>query len=179
MMNRKLPREGSKKGGVRIRVYRKTDLKACRKLWKELTEKHREIYSDPTIGGDDPGMFFDDHLRRVGSKRIWIAEEGGEVVGLVGLVVEGEDAEIEPLVVAKSRRGRGIGGTLAKEAMTAAKEVEGVKFITVRPVARNKEAIEFFRKQGLVNVGRVEFFTDLAGKKWKKGLRIHGLDFNH
>lgn len=162
-----------------MRGYRRTDLDACRGLWQELTERHREIYADPTIGGDDPGRFFDDHLRRVGPKRIWVAEEKGKVVGFVGLIVEGEDAEIEPLVVERASRGRGIGVRLATEAMAKARLLKGVKFLTVRPVARNREAIEFFWKLGLVNVGRVELFTDLAGKRWKKGFRMHDLEFGH
>lgn len=164
---------------MEIRGYRKTDLMACRRLWKELVERHREIYDDRSIGGVDPGRFFDEHLKRVGPKRIWVAADGREVVGFVGLLVEGEDAEIEPLVVTEGRRGEGIGGLLVKEAMSSAKSVKGVKFITVRPVARNKEALEFFRSHGLTNVGRVELFADLAGKKWRKGLRIHGLEYNY
>lgn len=172
-------RRAPKKAAARVRTYRKADLKACCELWKELTEKHREIYDDPTIGGDDPGLFFDDHLRRVGPRRIWVAEVEGEVVGFIGLIVESEDAEIEPLVVTRSMRGRGVGNALAKKALAEARGIKGVKFLMVRPVARNREAIQFFREQGLVNVGRVELFTDLAGKKWKKRLRIHGLEFGY
>lgn len=124
-------------------------------------------------------MFFDEHLRRAGAKRIWVAERRDEVVGLVGLLVEREDAEIEPLVVTRSTRGHGVGRALVKQAVAAAKGVRGVKFVSVRPVARNKEAIEFFRKQGLANIGRVELFMDLAGRKWKKGLQVHDLEFGY
>lgn len=105
--------------------------------------------------------------------------DGDEVVGLVGLLVEGEDAEIEPLVVTRRKRGRGIGNLLAKEAMRSASGIKGVRFLTVRPVARNKEALAFFRKQGFVNIGRMELFADLEGKKWKRGLRIHSLEYNY
>jgi len=165
------------KESIVIRGYRKSDLASCRRLWKELVERHREIYADPAIGGDDPGKFFDEHLKRVGPKRLWVAVDGDEVVGLIGLIVEGEDAEIEPLVVANGSRGRGIGQQLAEQAMAVASATKGVKFLTVRPVARNKEALAFFRAQGLVNIGKVELFADLAHKKWKKGLRIHGLEY--
>lgn len=102
-----------------------------------------------------------------------------KVVGFVGLVVEGEDAEIEPLVVARGKRGKGIGRQLVRQAAAAAARAKGVKFLTVRPVARNKEALAFFRAQGLANVGRIELFTDLAGRKWKKGLKIHGLEYRY
>ncbi len=178
-MTRRSRRSASAEDEVRIRVYRNNDLRACRDLWRELVIKHREIYVDASIGGSDPGKFFDVHLKKTGRKRIWVAEEKGRVVGFVGLVVEGEDAEIEPLIVTKDRRGRGVGRKLAKHAMMAARSVDGVKFLTVRPVARNKEALEFFRRQGLVNVGSIELFTDFLGKEWKRGLKIHDLEYGY
>jgi hypothetical protein len=30
-----------------------------------MTERHRVICEDPTIGGENPGLDFDDHLSRV------------------------------------------------------------------------------------------------------------------
>jgi len=36
------------------RKYRSSDIEQCRSLWKELTEWHRIIYKDPTIGGENP-----------------------------------------------------------------------------------------------------------------------------
>jgi hypothetical protein len=44
---------------INIREYRDTDYESCRGLWVELTGRHREIYGDPAIGGDDPGRGFD------------------------------------------------------------------------------------------------------------------------
>jgi hypothetical protein len=38
---------------VVIRHFRSADLEACRALWVDLTERHREIYADETIGGPD------------------------------------------------------------------------------------------------------------------------------
>jgi hypothetical protein len=40
---------------VDVREFRSTDLDACRGLYAQLFEHHREVYADPTIGGDDPG----------------------------------------------------------------------------------------------------------------------------
>ena len=63
-----------------VRDYADSDYGACRSLWAELTEYHRSIYGDPSIGGDDPGAGFDDYLaesRRTGS---WVAEFRGGVV---------------------------------------------------------------------------------------------------
>ncbi len=174
-----MPRSGKKAPLTTVRGYRSSDLDCCRNLWEELTVRHREIYDDPSIGGDRPGMFFDEHLKRVGSRNIWVASRGGRVVGFVGLIVEGEDAEIEPLVVTKDLRGSGIGAMLTSAAAAKAARTKGVKFLTVRPVIRNVEAMRFFRKMGLVNVGRIELFKDLKGRKWSKSLKIHDLELGY
>ena len=47
---------------VIVRAYAGGDYGAGRSLWAELTEYHRGIYGDPSIGGDDPGAGFDDYL---------------------------------------------------------------------------------------------------------------------
>ena len=60
-----------------VRDYAESDYGACRSLWAELTEYHRVIYGDPSIGDDDPGAGFDDYLassHRLGS---WVAGSGG------------------------------------------------------------------------------------------------------
>jgi hypothetical protein len=46
---------GDRSDQVKIRNYRADDLAACRALWVELTEWHRQIYASPQIGGTDPG----------------------------------------------------------------------------------------------------------------------------
>src|SRR6266568_5659081 len=75
-----------------VRDYAEGDYRACRALWTELTEYHRSIYGDPSIGGDDPGAGFDGYLatsQRIGS---WVAESDGRVVGLTGLLDRGRSA---------------------------------------------------------------------------------------
>src|SRR6266852_8310792 len=90
----------SKSVGV-IRPYEDRDRKACRALWRELTQVHRDLYDTQAIGGDgDPGDFFDEHLERVGPERVWVAEEAGAVVGFAVLIVDGNAGELEPIVVA-------------------------------------------------------------------------------
>jgi hypothetical protein len=48
-------------GPVQIREYLTRDLDACRALYSQLVEHHREIYADPAIGGDDPAAGFDEY----------------------------------------------------------------------------------------------------------------------
>ena len=44
---------------ISIRAYEARDLGACRDLWRELTQRNRDIYDDQAIGGDDPGSYFE------------------------------------------------------------------------------------------------------------------------
>jgi len=152
---------------------------ACRALWIELNEWHREIYESPGLGGPDPGRYFDRHLERVGPERIWVAEVGGRVVGLAGLMLEEGEAELEPLVVSASYRGRGIGQRLVRTVLEAAR-AEGMSQLSVRPVARNETAVHYFHALGFNVLGRIELFTDVSPTEeqvWKPGERLAGRDF--
>ncbi len=160
---------------ITIRPYQPPDLAACRVLWTELTEHHRIIYEDPSIGGDDPGSYFDRYLQTPGLARVWVAEIDGQAAGMTGLIVNGEEAEVEPVIVTASRRSEGIGRMLLAEAVEEAKR-RGVRFLSVRPVARNAEAIHFFVENGFRLVGQVELFQDLSPsseRSWKKGISLH------
>jgi ribosomal protein S18 acetylase RimI-like enzyme len=162
-----------------IRSYESPDLVACRELWVVLTERHREIYSAPWIGGSDPGLQFDDHLRRVGAGQLWVAEASEAVVGLSGLILEDGGAELEPLVVAPEWRGMGIGGLLLAKARAAAIAAGATSF-NVRAVARNAEAIQFYRAAGFNVLGFIEMFEDLredSPARWVAGETIAGTTF--
>ena len=71
---------------AKVRGYEPRDLDACRGLWVELTQWHRDIFNAPEIGGDDPGRAFDEHLANVGAENIWVAEVDGRLAGLAGLI---------------------------------------------------------------------------------------------
>ena len=164
---------------VEIRLYKESDLDICRELWLELTLVHRSIYNDPAIGGDDPGAGFDKHVALAGPKRIWVAEAKGEVIGMVGLLVGDEEAEIEPLVVAEAYQGKGIGRALLDHAVEEANKTD-IKYLSVKPVARNTEAISFFHHSGFGTVGHIQLFMDLKGKgTWIPELEIFGNRFNY
>ncbi len=162
-----------------VRPYESRDLEACRALWVELTEWHREIYAAPTIGGDDPGAQFDEHLARVGAERLWVAEEDGRVVGLTGLIHDDETTEVEPVVVSRELRGSGVGRQLVETVIAAAREA-GIKQLAVRPVGRNANAIRFFGAMGFGTIGHIQLFMDFGdpeGSKWRAGEEIAGCEF--
>ena len=149
-----------------VRPYAPTDLDACRRLWEVLTERHRLIYDDLSIGGDNVGLFFDAHLARVGPQNIWVAEEDGVVVGMSGLIVGDGEAEIEPVVVAEAHRSGGIGTLLLNEGVARARAL-GVQYLNIAPVARNSRAIELFVRAGFRIIGHVQLFIELEGRPGK------------
>jgi N-acetylglutamate synthase-like GNAT family acetyltransferase len=161
-----------------VRSYRAADLDACRALWVELTEHHRLIYQDDAIGGADPGLQFDAHLAAVGPGHLWVADDDGAVVGLAGLIVDGSDGEVEPVVVTVDRRGEGIGQSLVGAVISAARAA-GIRLLSVRPVARNTDAIGFFRDLGFGVLGHVEVFMDLTERadRWVPGETIADREF--
>ncbi len=162
-----------------IRTYQSEDLEACRSLWADLTQHHRELYVDPTIGGDQPGLYFDRHLQQVGADHIWVAVRNGQVIGFVGLILGGLEAEVEPIIVQRDCRCEGVGQSLLEQAVAAARQA-GVRYLTVRPVARNLAAILFFFQAGFELLGRPELFMDLQAPesaRWKPGPEVFGCTF--
>jgi ribosomal protein S18 acetylase RimI-like enzyme len=160
-----------------IRRYRPDDLEACRSLWTDLTDWHRQLYADETIGGRNPGEGFDAHVAEVGPERIFVAEVDGRVVGLAGMIVRGRKVELEPLSVRAGCRGLGIGRELA-EAVVAAARAQGAEQIVVRPTGRNADAIRVFHTLGFDVVTRVELVYDLGdGERWREGEEIAGRSF--
>jgi GNAT superfamily N-acetyltransferase len=165
-----------------VRKYESEDREQCRSLWLELTEWHREIYDDPRIGGEHPEDYFDKHLGKVGADNLWVAVIDSTVVGLIGLMVVDDETEIEPLIVSRSHRGKGIGNQLIGKAIDEARR-RGVRLLNVKPVARNAQTIRFLYKRGFTNLGYIELFIDLTGANarytWKPGPSIFGCDFNY
>ena len=136
------------------------------------------IYQDPSIGGSTPEDYFDEHLAKVGVDNLWVTILDSKVVGFAGLIVNEEEAEIEPLIISKPYRNRGIGKRVIETIIAEAQRLN-MKFLSVKPVARNREAIKFFYKQGFRNIGHIEVFIDFSKQEWKKGLNLFDLQFNY
>ena len=139
------------------------------------------VDDDSTIGGEDPGSEFDVHLTQVGPDHIWVAESDDEVVGFVSLIHQGEEAEIEPIVVRPEIRSAGVGHLLVEHAVEQAKNL-GVLCLSVKPVARNEEAISFFYDAGFRTLGHIQLFMWLGDSfpgQWKKGPELFGRPFEY
>lgn len=166
---------------VLIRPYQPEDYLACRQLWAQLTEHHRRIYDDSSIGGTDPGAYFDVYLatpKRIGS---WVAEEHGRVIGLTGLFDHGGSGEVEPMVVAEDHRGSGVGQALFNHVMAEATRWPW-EYLSIRPVARNVTAISAFHQWGFDALGgHVDLSLDLRPRRhqWLAPAKLHGLDFRY
>jgi N-acetylglutamate synthase-like GNAT family acetyltransferase len=173
--------EGEKRLRMQIRQYNSSDLVQSRSLWAEMVQRHRDIYNDPSIGGDNPGLEFDIHLERVGPQYIWLAEDKEELVGLVSLILNEQQAEIEPIIVKSDYRGQGIGQKLLYHSIEQAKKLN-VLCLSVKPVARNLDAISFFYNSGFKALGQIELFMWLGDStpfEWKKGLNLFGKSFDY
>ncbi len=166
---------------VHIRSYEEHDLEMCRELWVQLTEWHRDIYESPGIGGDNPGLQFDEQLDKVGSEQIWLAEVDGEVVGMTGLEpgIDEGTLQIEPLIVVPEARGSGVGKALVEHLIGVIKS-KGQRDLNVRVVGRNSEAIRFYHEMGFDTIGYIELFLDTtpdAEQMWREGESLAGRSF--
>ena len=166
---------------VAIRQYEASDYDACRSLWVQLTQHHRDVYDDPEIGGDDPGSAIDEYLANPERRETWIAAVDGQVVGMGGLIVQGEEGMIEPVVVSRQYRSRGIGRQLVQHVVREAGKAN-VRFLGVQPVARNEQALSFFVGLGFTLLGHLDLFQDLSpstDRKWLSSIRVHGHELRY
>jgi GNAT superfamily N-acetyltransferase len=166
---------------VIIRDFAESDYGACRSLWAELTEYHRGIYGDPSVGGVDPGAGFDGYLatpERLGS---WVAESHGTVLGLTGLFDRGASGEVEPVIVTETARNEGIGRRLIGRVVEEAR-ARGYEYLAIRPVARNVAAVRRFHAAGFQTLGgHIDLTMDLGPRRhqWLSGASLHDRDFGY
>lgn len=178
---------------VTIRPYRPLDHRACRQLWAELTEAHRELYDDPSLGGTDPGAGFEEYLTRLDLAGVWVADHPDEgVVGLIGLVLGGSGiggdwdrrstestGEVVPVVVATHLRDKGIGQQLLEYVAAQARK-RGMRQLSVSPASRNIEAIRCLHASGYDSLASVTLTVALGPNVTSapSHVELHGLTFS-
>jgi N-acetylglutamate synthase-like GNAT family acetyltransferase len=150
---------------VIVREYEPGDRAGCRALFEELVETHRALYPGGEVGSE---------FELAG--RIFVAEEAGSVVGYAGLLWHGRRAELEPIVVARGHRARGIGRALAERVVNEARDAGAIRTF-VRPTARNSEAIAFFHAVGFDTLGYVQLQIDHEPSERRAGERLAGREF--
>jgi GNAT superfamily N-acetyltransferase len=162
-----------------IRDFEERDRDACRALWVQLTQWHRDIYDDQSIGSGNPDSWFDTYLAEKQPVAVWVAELDGRVVGFTGALAldGGARYELEPIVVDAAFRGRGIGAALARTVIERAR-ADGMRGVEVKPAARNSDAIRFFHALGFDVLGQLELELDLVRpERWRDGERLAGRPF--
>ena len=169
---------------MKIREFTELDLADCIRLGREMVDYHRQIYEDNSI------PYGDEELREKLTRRDanwlkFVAIEEGRVVGLLILTIKeerGGTCEIDYIVVAKDKRGKGIGRALINHAKKVALE-KGCQEITAKVAARNVQAIKFYNRNGLNCLGMIEVFAPLTNERKKQwyvmGKRTKFLGLEH
>jgi ribosomal protein S18 acetylase RimI-like enzyme len=128
---------------VKIRSFRRDDLRTCTKLY-------REGLIGGKIAENDTGLDIDDietAYMNSPESHFWVAEgEGGEVWGMIG--VQGHEkgvGEIRRLRVDKEHRRRGIGSQLMEEALKFCRDRGYIK-IALDTFMEREPAIKLFEK---------------------------------
>jgi GNAT superfamily N-acetyltransferase len=166
--------------GVTIRAYRALDHDACRRLWAELTEHRSRLAARPPAGRPtdderDPGAGFEEYLTRLSLTGIWVAEHAGDgggaedragadVCGFVGLMLDGRSGEIDPVVVTRPMRGRGIGRALLATVVEEGRR-RGLRRLTVSPPARDGAALRTLHSAGFNTLTTLTLGYQLAGSR--------------
>lgn len=125
-----------------IREFRRDDLPACRKLYVEglLAGKLAENDTGFDIGDIDSA-----YVKPRGNQ-FWVAEAGGEVVGMIGVQAhEADCGEIRRLRVRTDHRRRGIGSALVEAALRFCQD-KGYLKIQLDTFVERDAAIRLFEK---------------------------------
>jgi GNAT superfamily N-acetyltransferase len=160
--------------GVTVRSYRPLDHNACRRLWGELVQHRARLYGsgrhDMEAEGD-PGAGFEEYLTQLNLSGMWVAEHEGGVGGFVGLMLEGRTGEVDPIVVAESLRGRGIGRALLARVVDESRH-RGLRRLTIAPSVRDVPALRSLHAAGFATIASVTLSYDLRGAPPAEGAEL-------
>jgi ribosomal protein S18 acetylase RimI-like enzyme len=104
------------------------------------------------IGGP-PGPMTDDYAEVVRTRRVTVAERGGEIVGLLVLAVTDEGFLIDNVAVDPGRQGSGVGRALLEEAEAAARRA-GFNSIYLYTHEKMTENLALYARIGYVEYDR-------------------------
>jgi ribosomal protein S18 acetylase RimI-like enzyme len=127
---------------VTIREFRPADLPACRKLYVEGLIAGKLAENDTGSDIDDIEWAYS----KPPGNHFWVAETGGEVVGMIGVQAhEAGCGEIRRLRVRSDVRRRGIGSALVEAALRFCQEKGYIK-IELDTFVDREAAIRLFEK---------------------------------
>jgi RimJ/RimL family protein N-acetyltransferase len=144
---------------VLVRPTRDADRLALARLYAAVAEERRFIGGEPPV----------DIERRAAS---WILEGGfaaeadGELVGQIFVLRSHHGFGEIGMMVARDRRGQGIGTALMEAAIGWARE-QGLHKLSLDVFAHNEAALALYRKLGFVEEGRrVKHYRRASGELW-------------
>jgi N-acetylglutamate synthase-like GNAT family acetyltransferase len=109
---------------------------------------------------------------QVVSDEVYLAEDGGRLLGFYSLVVRDQPAELDLLFVDDDAQGTGVGALLFRH-MQARARVLGCPLVVI---VSNPSAEEFYRRMGAERVGT----KPPAGKvTWQRPILVMQLDSPH
>ena len=81
------------------------------------------------------------------TRRYWVAEVGGAVVGYAGVMVVGNEADVQTIAVAPDHRGAGLGASLLSQVVTEAQQ-RNCSQIVLEVAADNEAALHLYERYG-------------------------------
>lgn len=132
----------------------------------------REHGFDATFEAYVAGPLAEFVLKRGERDCLWLAEDGGRLVGCVAIVSAGEEeAQLRWYVVAPEARGRGLGRRLLDEALSFCRRV-GYRSVYLWTVSRLERAAALYRAAGfqLVEQKPGAWGTEVLEQKYRLAL---------
>jgi RimJ/RimL family protein N-acetyltransferase len=144
---------------MQIRPARDDDRLPLARLYAAVAEERVWIGGEPPV----------DVEKRASSFALdggFVAEEDGEPVGLIFVLRSHHGFGEIGMLVARDRRGRGVGTALMEAAIAWARE-QGLHKLSLDVFAHNEAAIALYRKLGFVEEGRrVKHYRRASGELW-------------
>jgi ribosomal-protein-alanine N-acetyltransferase len=120
----------------------------------EVMAIERSTFSTPWTEG-----IFRDELAEP-SRAYLVADEGGRLVGYLGIMMVGEDTHITTVAVASDSAGQGIGSRLVLAGIEAGLAAGG-RSLTLEVRSSNRRAQDLYRRFGMGPVGvRKHYYRD-------------------
>jgi RimJ/RimL family protein N-acetyltransferase len=144
---------------MHVRPARDEDRLPLARLYAAVAEERRWIGAEPPVDVEKRAASFelDGHF---------VAVEGGELVGQIFVGRSRHGFGEIGMLVARDRRGRGVGTALMEAAIGWARE-QGLHKLSLDVFAHNEAAIALYRKLGFVEEGRrVKHYRRRNGELW-------------
>jgi ribosomal protein S18 acetylase RimI-like enzyme len=103
--------------------------------------------------GREPAPMTADHAALIAAGAVWVADDAGEVVGVLVLHERGAALVIENVAVRPDRQGRGVGRALVRFAEEHGRRT-GLAEVTLYTNARMTENLRFYPALGYTEAGR-------------------------